>query len=103
MIAPLAAALLLDLLAGDPPNRWHPVAWMGHALATGRRRLAHGGPLRLFLAGAAVVLAVAAIAAVAGWAVVHLASALGWAGVVLEALALKATFSLRGLDAGARA
>ena len=25
----LLAALLLDLIVGDPPNRWHPVAWMG--------------------------------------------------------------------------
>jgi len=29
----LLAALLLDLLFGDPPNRWHPVAWMGSLIA----------------------------------------------------------------------
>jgi adenosylcobinamide-phosphate synthase len=47
----LALALALDLLAGDPPNRWHPVAWMGtligylqrHAPAAGKgRRFAYG-------------------------------------------------------------
>jgi adenosylcobinamide-phosphate synthase len=25
----LWAALILDRLAGDPPNAWHPVAWLG--------------------------------------------------------------------------
>ena len=25
--------ILLDLLLGEPPNAWHPVAWFGHAAA----------------------------------------------------------------------
>jgi adenosylcobinamide-phosphate synthase len=29
----LVVALLLDLTLGDPPNRFHPVTWMGHAVA----------------------------------------------------------------------
>jgi adenosylcobinamide-phosphate synthase len=31
-------ALLIDLLLGDPPNRWHPVAWMGSVIAAAKRR-----------------------------------------------------------------
>ena len=27
-----ALAICLDRVAGEPPMRWHPVAWMGHAL-----------------------------------------------------------------------
>ena len=26
---PILLALLFDLLLGDPPNRFHPTAWMG--------------------------------------------------------------------------
>ena len=32
----LLAALLLDVAAGDAPNRFHPVAWLGHAVEGGR-------------------------------------------------------------------
>lgn len=30
----LSAVIALDLLLGDPPNAWHPVAWFGRAAAT---------------------------------------------------------------------
>ena len=59
--------------------------------------LAHGGPARLLVAGAAVTLGVAALAAAAAIGLVVGASLLGWIGVVVEALALKTMLSLRGL------
>jgi len=93
----------VDAALGDPPNRWHPVAWMGAALAWGRRRLARGSPARLLAAGAALVVAVGMAAAVAAWGVTLAASRLGAAGLVLEALALKSTLALRGLADAARA
>lgn len=46
----LTAAFILDLLIGDPPNRFHPVAWLGRWISklwTQR----HNGSLRLFLWG----------------------------------------------------
>src|SRR2546425_11264675 len=65
---PLAVivAAALDLVLGDPPNRLHPVAWMGRAIAGGRRALCRGGRAQLFVVGALVTLAVAAVAAAAG-------------------------------------
>jgi adenosylcobinamide-phosphate synthase len=74
---------------------------MGAALQGGRRRLAHGPPARLLLAGAAVTLGVAAAAALGGWAIALASAQLGLAGVLLEALALKATLAVRGLAAAA--
>src|SRR5213594_4287815 len=62
-------ALALDLALGDPPNRLHPVAWMGRAIGGGRRALCRGGRVSLFVGGALVTLAVAAFAAAAGLAV----------------------------------
>src|SRR2546425_10312769 len=65
---PLAVivAAALDLVLGDPPNRLHPVAWMGRAIAGGRRALCRGGRAQLFVGGALGTLAVAAVAAAAG-------------------------------------
>jgi adenosylcobinamide-phosphate synthase len=95
-------AILIDLAFGDPPNRVHPVAWMGRALAAGRRALCHGAPTALLLAGAGLTLGVMAIAAGAGDAVAALAGMLGPGGIALEAVALKSTLSLRGLARAAR-
>lgn len=37
-IGVILLALAIDLLWGDPPNRWHPVVLMGNWLSLGRRR-----------------------------------------------------------------
>src|SRR6185436_20192898 len=86
-----------DLVLGDPPNRWHPVAWMGRALAHGRARFCDGSPVRLFVAGGALTVGVMAAAALAGGLVTLAAGALGVAGLALEAAVLKSTLALRGL------
>jgi adenosylcobinamide-phosphate synthase len=96
-VAVLAVALALDLAVGDPPNRWHPVAWLGSVVAAARRRLARGSPLRLLVAGGAVTVGAAVLAALAGVVVVRLASRLGIAGVAVEAAALSCCLSIRGL------
>jgi adenosylcobinamide-phosphate synthase len=101
-IAVLLLAVALDLAFGDPPNRFHPVAWLGRALSAGRRWLCRGSPGRLFANGALVTLGVAALAGLAGWLVEALAFRLGHVGLVLDALALSSLLSLRGLAAAAR-
>jgi adenosylcobinamide-phosphate synthase len=98
----VALALALDLALGDPPNRWHPVAWLGRALAVGRARLCHGPAPWLVVSGAGLTVGVAALAAGSGTLVVTLGAALGPAALVLEALVLKSTLSLRGLVGAAR-
>jgi adenosylcobinamide-phosphate synthase len=95
-------AFVLDAALGDPPDRLHPVAWMGGALAAGRRRLCRGSPRVLLLGGGVLTLAVAALAASSGVAVAMLSAALGVAGPLLEAVALKSTLSPHGLAAAAR-
>jgi adenosylcobinamide-phosphate synthase len=95
-------ALALDLAFGDPPNAAHPVAWMGRALAVGRRHMCRGGPIRLFVAGAAATLAVAALAVGAAIFVTAAAGRLGAAGVLVEAVGLSLLVSVRGLLRAAR-
>ena len=96
-MAVLAGALALDLAFGDPPNRWHPVAWLGSLIGAARRRLAHGSPPWLLFAGGGVTIGIAMLAALSGVVVVRVTSPLGLAGAALEAVALSCCLSVRGL------
>lgn len=95
-------AVALDLALGEPPNRAHPVAWLGAALAAGGRALRRGGPVALLLGGALTALGAATLAGLAGYLVDAMAARLGPAGVLLESLALACLLSLRALVAAAR-
>jgi adenosylcobinamide-phosphate synthase len=98
----LLAAIGLDLAFGEPPSRVHPVAWLGRALAAGRRRLCRGSRRALLLRGAGVTLAVAALSALGGALLDALGARLGPSGLVLEAVALTTLLSVRDLVAAAR-
>lgn len=101
-VAALLGALALDLAFGDPPNRWHPVAWMGAAVSWGRRRFERGGRIRLLIAGAALTLCVVVLAGAVAAMISMIARGLGAVGVVIEAVALAALLSVRGLARAAR-
>jgi adenosylcobinamide-phosphate synthase len=94
----LILALVLDVVFGDPPNRYHPTAWMGTAISEARRRAPRQGPLPSFAYGAALAAGGASLVAAIGQAVArllsHLPSPLSWLG---EAVVLKTTFSWTGL------
>ncbi len=51
----LGLALLLDVVFGDPPNRYHPVAWMGRWIDRWRPRSPRGRVRPLLQGGAIVV------------------------------------------------
>ncbi|HET9925643.1 MAG TPA: adenosylcobinamide-phosphate synthase CbiB [Methylomirabilota bacterium] len=93
----LALAVVLDLVFGDPPNRWHPVAWIGRLVALGRR-LAPRSPDDLAIHGSFLVLIVAGASA-GGALVAHalLAALPGIAAPLAQAWLLKCSLSLRGL------
>ena len=95
----LALAVALDLLAGDPPNRWHPVAWIGALIARGRRHAPRGVDA-LARYGTFLIAVVAGVAA-AGAVAAHAALATLPAPVALlgDAWLLKCSLSLDGLFA----
>jgi adenosylcobinamide-phosphate synthase len=105
ILVPLCLAVLLDLVLGDPPNRIHPVAWMG-SLVSLLRRLAERKPrshASELAWGIAIVAIGLSLAIAAGWlleaGLVRLCQPAAW---LIEALVLKTTFSVRGLAGAAR-
>ncbi|QEG38210.1 cobalamin biosynthesis protein [Roseimaritima ulvae] len=99
----IAAALLIDVGLGEPPNRFHPVAWMGSAITWAKRFAPPRGNARQFLFGMLIVVLGATASAATGWAIQRLTaslatSALGWtAMLLLQAAALKCCFGIRSL------
>ncbi|MSQ09436.1 MAG: cobalamin biosynthesis protein CobD [Dehalococcoidia bacterium] len=99
----LAGALLLDLLAGEYPSRWHPVVWMGVLTD----RLIDFAPKdsqgEQFVYGVLVVGVVVGVFTFGTWFIVDIIRQYnpGFA-VVAGALLLKPTFSIRGLWRAAR-
>lgn len=100
-----AGALALDAALGDPPDRYHPTAWMGSALAQVWRASPLGRRGRR-LAGAAAVISVSGAAA--GCAAL-LGAGLGmlpWAAAaeaVAGVLLLKSAVAARGMGSRAMA
>jgi len=97
-LMPMILAVVLDLTLGDPPNRAHPVAWIGTGLMAARRRLPTRGRLVPLLAGAALMAGGVGAAILLGRSIEDgLALSPRPVGTVIEAIALKSLFSIRGL------
>ncbi|MEP7200175.1 MAG: cobalamin biosynthesis protein, partial [Chloroflexota bacterium] len=107
----LISALALDLLFGEPPNRVHPVVWMGRWIAWGESRLErderrHAPPARLwvaFSAGTGIVLVGAAFVSMVALASAALQSVDYLLYILVSAWLLKTTFAVRALAQAARA
>jgi adenosylcobinamide-phosphate synthase len=99
----LGLALILDLGLGDPPNRYHPVAWMGSAIGAASRRAPAGGRLAQFLYGAGLVLggglAMIGLGRLLERLLRRLPAPLSW---LAEAYLVKTTFSMGGLARAAQ-
>ncbi len=96
--AALCLALVLDLVVGDPPNRFHPVAWMGSAIAAAQRRAPRRGTRRQLAYGALVsvvgTLTVVGLGRLIERLLARLPAPWDW---LVEGGLLKMTFSARGL------
>lgn len=97
-------ALLFDEWLGDPPNRWHPVAWMGSAIAKVENRVRSGNPNRDFWSGLGVWLGgVVLVGSVIKLLVAFLHKLPRPLAMLGEAILLKLTISQRGLRQAAQA
>ena len=99
-MAVLLLAVSIDLVLGDPPNRFHPVSWIGSLIAAGRRCALRLPSRFVVVYGVALVSVVATAAYLGSRAVQSAANGLPWPLVLLvQAGLLKCAFSLRGLVA----
>lgn len=103
MIAALAVilAVALDRMFGEPPDRLHPVAWMGLAIARGRDWALRSAPLGQLARGAVVALALPVVCAGLSLAVVRAAAPWPLLAVLATAVLLKPLFALRALGEAA--
>jgi adenosylcobinamide-phosphate synthase len=98
-------ALFFDLLLGDPPNRFHPTAWMGNLIAFLLRFRPRGNRFAELAYGASILLVGISLSVLAGITItqfIHLLIPNRLITYLLTALFLKLTLSLRGLDRAAR-
>ncbi len=100
-MAVVLLALGIDLTLGDPPNRFHPVAWMGSLIQFARRHRPKNHPLAELAYGALVAggsLCVAGLGSLVQRLLDKLPAACQ---IIGTAALLKTTFSVRGLDRAA--
>jgi adenosylcobinamide-phosphate synthase len=91
-------AIAIDLLWGEPPHALHPVVWMGRFASLLERAAPRRSPRLQFFYGAGVVLLLLGLFSVAAYLLLfYLRGANQIAYIIVGALLLKATFSLRGL------
>lgn len=95
----LGIALFFDLVLGDPPNAFHPTAWMGSLISfLTNHAPKNQNPVIQFVYGSMIVLFGGLIVGGLGWGFTRLIqkSALPLY-LLLAGLLLKSTFTLRGL------
>lgn len=95
----LTVALLLDLLIGDPPNKYHPVAWMGSMIASLQKHtLKENKPVVQFFYGGFIIIFGVLLVGGLGLGIEQLlqglASPYKW---LIGGLVLKTMFSLHDL------
>jgi len=91
-------ALLVDRIFGDPPNDYHPVAWMGLGIRAAWTRAPKSNPKQQLGFGGLIAMGGIGVSAATGWLAMHsirvLPKPLNW---LIEALILKLMLSVRGL------
>ncbi len=94
----LLIALALDLALSEPPNSWHPVAWLGKLIALETKASPHKGRLRQLAYGIGMVMVTLGLVVTpAYFLLVHLREMNSLVYLIAAGLLVKFTFSLRGL------
>lgn len=101
-IAILLTAYVIDIVGGDPPNRLHPVAWMGNWISLGRSLAPKNGNCKRFLFGCSwIALSIFGVGGLA-LAIQTASTFLPWIVMVgLQAFLLNCLFSARSLSQAA--
>lgn len=95
----LVAALLVDLLFGELPSRWHPVVWMGQTITWLERRAPRSGAARQLVAGAVMTAAVPLVFGGGAWWLLRLCEVAPPLWLAVGTWLLTSTFAARALGA----
>ena len=94
----LAVAFIIDLLLGDPPNRFHPVVAMGSLIRYAQKRCNIGSSKRRFIAGLGIIIIGGALFSLPWLVLLPLLTRLPiWVAGILVGCFLKLVFSFRNL------
>jgi len=94
----LFLALVIDIILGEPPNFIHPVAWMGKSTIFLEKIGVGQPPLAQFIYGTVMALFLVGLFTTAAFLILfYLKNLSVIAYVVIGAMLLKSTFSLKGL------
>lgn len=95
-------ALVIDILFGDPPNEYHPVAWMGSGIGSARKFAPKTGSQKQLGFGGLIAFGGVALAVSIGWSVTRILrifpKPFNW---LAEAGILKIMLSVGGLSRAA--
>ena len=94
----LLLAIALDLAFGEPPNKWHPVAWLGRLISFETKYTPQGGKSRQIAYGTGIVVVTLGLIVTAIYFLLAQLSAFNLiVYVIISGILLKFSFSLRGL------
>ncbi len=94
----LLIALTLDLAFGEPPNSWHPVAWLGKLISLEMKPAPQRGKFRQMAYGTGIVLITLGLVVTTIYFVSTQLNEFNFiAYAIISGLLLKLSFSLRGL------
>ena len=94
----LALALIIDLVFGDPPDAYHPVAWMGKTISFLERVSVGRRSWSQFTFGLVMTLLLVALFAVPVYLLLAYLEGINFAAyIIIGAVLLKLSFSLSGL------
>lgn len=94
-------ALLIDIAFAEPPNKWHPVAWLGKAISLEVEGAPKGAKAQLIYGIGMVVISVGIFTTLAYFLLAYLKQLNLIAYILTAAALLKFTFSLCGLKQAA--
>jgi adenosylcobinamide-phosphate synthase len=98
IIVILLIALALDLIFGEPPDAWHPIAWLGKLISVETRLAPKMGKAKQLAYGVSIVLiTLGVIVAAVYFCLAYLREVNPIVYIIVAGLLLKFTFSLRGL------
>ncbi len=99
----LGLAVVIDLIFGEPPTALHPVAWMGWVVNLVRKYAPRGGRWKPFATGLLLMLLGVSFVAGLGWVIVWLLRQAPLpVAILVEAVLLKCTLSIRALASAGR-